>query len=664
MYNINTGFKQDKPFFSWNMLRLLAAIYLLTPLFLFLLSWYKFPYNMDFVALLGMGIFVAFKRPSEISTLDHYDTEPHLLSPLGFGTVIFVALILSVSTGVGNIIPNSSDDYAKHNFMFNVLSKSPCPAAVQYSDGTVISIVYFIGYYIVPAIIGAHAGTLAMNIASLIWTIFGLSLGGLIFLRYFRLPAWVFAVLWGFGGLSMAGSMLINGGILAFPLNLWAFPMRCANMFQLFAWSPTYIMPVIIAAPLLLKSLDEKRTSSAAVWICAVFLWNGFMAIGLSFFLLWHLLKAGPRKMFAIENWALLVGGLFPMAVYFSTKIFPEKFYFIANRPEFWRVFPAFFIMELGVWFLLLSKEEWKRSRAVLTLLLALIVPLFALGSCEDWCFKTLAVAQIILAGLVFRSLITRPKWYRCMGFVLCYAVSLLSAVEPLFVINKAAPFWYGDAIETDILSQNAKPDIDYLMDILPHSSQLYMGDPNASVASTLLLQQPKTPLQINQKYSLARIWHKFFGRTHILSGYNSYYLFNSEARVWICNPTSPRKVHITMTVMPHPPKPRGYIILAKRAVPEIEQYKVDMSFDRFLHHRPWQGTDKSAVPFKLISAGEKLSCTGNISLDIPILLPHGYTEIGIRYDEGTHLDSNFCVGNFAVDETAPSPSGYTRVNL
>jgi hypothetical protein len=621
----------------------LALVYLYSPLLLFLLFWFNFPFNCLFAALMILGIAqILTKDRSKISaplplsqklSKGKNETEkPYHLTTLGFLTVLYVVVMVVSVCGIGGFSAQCMD-YEKHYFMFFSLSENPWPPAFQYSDGVVVHPVYYFGYYLLPSLVGAVTNNvLYLDLATFIFSVMGFLLGALLFLRYFKLPPWTILLFFGFGGLSLLGLWLLRGPASGMVLNMWAMPLRCNPVMEVILWSPAYLMPILIAAPLMLEALENKKNDQAFLWLVSTFFWHPFATIGLVPFFLWGVLKDRLRCIFSPGNWALFVGAVFPVLVFYSSKVFPEKLVFLGNRADFWNVYPLFILLEFGVWLLLIRREEWKKSLTIITVVSVFVVPFFALGASFDWCFRIGMVLRVIVAGLVLKSLLASPRWYRALGFSLFYGIAALSFI-PIFSIR------VGSSTITTI--NREFPDVNPLACSSIHPellftnftpiSRQYLGVYDTSPWSRLILKRQDHPHSLPITYKAAHIHSRILGDlTNLDQGDTQRsFLITSGSRLCIDNDGDPRPLTISLRIYPGL-NSAGKLEIGMQKASRLEYARMKTAFELLLDgslgslYKYLPPVQKSSDDWREINVPSQ-----GVNLRLSMTLPSGCSVIG-----------------------------------
>ncbi|MBQ8078159.1 MAG: hypothetical protein IJ235_07245, partial [Eubacterium sp.] len=150
----------------YSKIRFAALLLLLIPSVIFMLTWVKPLIGIPFVIILCAGLFCASKTDSRT-------IEVKATTLIALAVLILLWAFLS---GQGGFFTQKSDHEIRNVILRDLINyKWP----VRYNEAGDISLVYYIGYWLLPALVGKAviglggnfaAGWLAARIALLIWT--------------------------------------------------------------------------------------------------------------------------------------------------------------------------------------------------------------------------------------------------------------------------------------------------------------------------------------------------------------------------------------------------------------------------------------------------------------------------------------------------------------
>lgn len=152
-----------------NLLLCLTFFYIYIPIFAFLLGWTNILLAIITIVILCVGIWRMLKEYSR----NYINDDIFISYPVIILSLLIIAS-LCIVVGIGGIYPQAGD-WFKHNAVLRDLIKNSWP--VYYTEKEEAMLTYYLGYYLVPALIGKIAGGFdAGNIAFIVWTVLGLFL--------------------------------------------------------------------------------------------------------------------------------------------------------------------------------------------------------------------------------------------------------------------------------------------------------------------------------------------------------------------------------------------------------------------------------------------------------------------------------------------------------
>ena len=274
-----------------DILMISTTIYLLLPIFIFLVSWTKTIYAILFMGLIAWFI-KAKKDEFKVKTkneLEKKDIKKLVIVLI----IIFVWLALS---GVGGLV-NQTIDYEKHNAVLHDLIEKDYPVEYISKKSFDKFLVYYIAYYLPAAVVGKLFGFIVANVFLFIWTFIGLTIGMFwIFRITKRISIIPIICLIVFGGLDIIG-MLIMGveGIFKISNKEWwiieVFMLQLTSLTTLLHWVPQMFIPALIITPIVYFYKDKNMPEIIFLFIVASFLWSPFICIGLLPFFLHNCIR-------------------------------------------------------------------------------------------------------------------------------------------------------------------------------------------------------------------------------------------------------------------------------------------------------------------------------------------------------------------------------------
>ena len=181
----------------------LSLLYMYIPVLIFMWGYTRWYYALVTTLILIPCLVCYIKEKSLIQTKrkkaslpcdEEYDIDAYIgedidcddivLSPIVLIIAVILITLVCIVVGIGGVFPQAGDWY-KHNAVLRDLTKSTWPVYYDRYDRCMLT--YYIGQYLVPAIIGKITGSFsASNIAMSIWCISGLVLVYVCLLRIIR----------------------------------------------------------------------------------------------------------------------------------------------------------------------------------------------------------------------------------------------------------------------------------------------------------------------------------------------------------------------------------------------------------------------------------------------------------------------------------------------
>jgi hypothetical protein len=412
-------------------LRVVTAVYLAFPVWLFLIGWLRPLPGLLLAALLAAGVWrfaVDSRRDPDASS-----------GEVGLGGLALVAvalILLTLISGAGGF-GHQQPDWWKHNSVLRDLVRQPWPVAYRTSEGPV-ALVYYVGYYLPAAVVGKLGGWEIANFALYGWTLLGMLLVGLWVVVLTRAhPLLCAVVLVTFSGIDVWSNTLEDGlrntleevraGSFFRSQRLYLYGSVATSLY----FAPQQALAAWLCTSLLLDAVARRDGAFPVLLLGSLsLLWSPFVSIGLAA-LAWIpiVLAPGPwrgriRRQLSLPNLAGAAVALLLVA-YFVARWGPyalPEVYFTGIR--FTRNGLALFSYDvtLGYWLrtwallcltdfallalpLLLAHRAFRRISGPGLLLLAatatlVVLPVFRYGYYNDLVMRASLPALFVL--LVF----------------------------------------------------------------------------------------------------------------------------------------------------------------------------------------------------------------------------------------------------------------------
>lgn len=301
---------------TFSLENILLALFLL-PVILFLITWFRYSVGIPSAFALSLFFWRLLRTDSDQTPFPKWTFLEWAL--LLSGALVWVGL--SGTGGIGY----QNWDHVKHNAMLNDLILNEWP--VRYGSDSA-TLVYYIPFYLIPALIGKAAGWTPANI--LLWIQYFIFVTLILIWITQRTGAKHFAVLPAiliimfFSGNDWIAHTTMGGPPpLHRSLEWWnPFTAYLSITTQLF-WTPNSALAAWTGTILLLSALN-RETVSRAFFICLlVFYWCPYVFFGIFPFLLLFIPLKGSRIRFLSSEWRwmmLLIPASILAIVYYSAK--------------------------------------------------------------------------------------------------------------------------------------------------------------------------------------------------------------------------------------------------------------------------------------------------------------------------------------------------------
>ncbi len=452
----------------------LAVVYLMLPVGIWLAGWFEWWLGIPAVVLLGISLWKALSGPWRVS-----------FRPLGM-VLVLAAAGWVLATAAGGVFDVHNPEWYKHRAIFFDLSRVPWPvylphwtpdlsAYVPTEPGQPGSLLrYYLGYYLVPGMLGRWFGLQALNVAVPLWTWGGASLILLMFTRGFAgwkaLAAALVFIL--FSGMDIVTVLLFEGWEwLTLRVDLAGWPqlwlgrtllernlhedikiMFHSHMYGLM-WVPQHFIPGALSVLLLLQLRQHERfLAVSGIVTGAALFWSPFVAVGLLPFIAVWVFGKGIRPFLRWQNLFVALPLAVLLAAYLSSgaeEIPSSWLWDIYSWRTIGRLLPVLYLTEfllLAVLLALLRPHLSREPFFLASLATLLLLPLYYLGLHNDLVLRGLIPALILLCVFCAHAILGNgePSGESKRGsrhFVLSGLIVgalVIGAVSPVFDLTRA----------------------------------------------------------------------------------------------------------------------------------------------------------------------------------------------------------------------------------
>ncbi len=456
----------------------LAVVYLMLPLVVWLVGWFEWWFGIPAAALLVLGIWPMLRPAKASHSWQTISDSLRLAFRPTTVALLFIAFVWVMATSAGGVFDVNISDWYKLRSILLDLVRHDWPAEpledISRHLGVPILLRHYLGYFMVPALMGKWFGPAALNWAVPLWTWCGASLVLLMFTREFRhWKIFVAAiVLISFSGMDIVRVFLLEGWEW-FGINLaldgwpridlgrshlewdrrFGVKLQYSSHMVGMMWVPKHFISAGLYTMLLLQLRHSERfLAVAGILLAAALFWSPFVAIGLLPLALVLLIKQGIPPFLRWQNLLLapLLGALLIVYLSGGSGGIEQGWVWETQLTTLQEavVLPIVYLTEfLIIAALLLCLQPKLRTDMffIACLVTLLLLPLYSFGRNNDWvmrgampslyvlcyyCTWVIAGASVDIKGIrVFRHRAT-------VGLLVM--VLAIGAVTPLFELARA----------------------------------------------------------------------------------------------------------------------------------------------------------------------------------------------------------------------------------
>ena len=424
---------------STSFLDKISYVWLSIPLFIFLGLWLKIYIGLFLAALLFLSLREIFCEKSQ----KYIEVNKKTLL-----LIIFVTTLWCISAGIGGFV-YQSPDWQIRNAIFRDLINFSFP--VQYNNGS--ALVYYMGAFL-PGSLFAKIflpldSEIAFNIGNY-FTLFYIALGiNIIVLQLIRLTKankkqqlFVLILFIFFSGIDvLQPNTLYNLATLHFERHNY---LQYSSFTTLLFWVYNQAVAPWLVTLLFLKNPYKIENYGILGTICMFY--SPLAFCGIFSYFVWisvvYLKKSLKTKKFKLflskifsKNNLIILPLIITVYLYFKSNstVDSEKISFMFSSAKNIRIkevieLLCFIFMEAGIFFVLMWNKYKSDIVFQITLVLLLVIPMFRVGGCGDFCMRASIPAILILMVFVAKFLFGCKKNI-CKNIMV--AVLLFGALTP-----------------------------------------------------------------------------------------------------------------------------------------------------------------------------------------------------------------------------------------
>ena len=460
----------------------LSIIFLMLPVVIWLVGWFEWWFGVPLALLVAVGIWLVLKPgQAKINRRTLLSALRSALRPTNVA-LLLIAFGWVMMTGAGGVFDVHNHHWDKHQALFLDLSRGNWPVYLPtwtpdlsvYLSGEVSRpgslLRYYLGYYMVPGLMGKWLGPATLNVAVPLWTWCGVGLMLVLFTRCHRgwrvLAAATVLVL--FSGMDLVSGILLEGmewleiefaweGWPEFRIGrnrldgIWLKDVGVMYLSQMYGLMliPQHFIAGGLCALLIvqLRQCGRFLAVSGVVLTAATF-WSPFIVIGLLPLAAVLLIENGLRPFLRWQNLLLAVPLAALLFFYLSGGTGDIDRGWIwqihsSGLPNLTRVLSILYLSEFVILAVLLFLLKSQLRRDLLffaSLATLLLLPMYSYGYHNDFVLRGQIPALFLLSyycASLFgeRSIDKTAKWAkRNWGLVgILVAVLSIGAVSPIF---------------------------------------------------------------------------------------------------------------------------------------------------------------------------------------------------------------------------------------
>lgn len=468
---------------KYKSLRTTALALLAIPSLLFFLGWLKLYIGIPFALILLGALGYCARQQDDRSISIKVST---LIA------IVAVVILWCILSGQGGFFVQKPDHYYRNPIFRDIINyKWP----VRYPTGNDESLVYYIGYWLLPALFGklgvliggAEVGWLAGRIALLLWSVVLITIAFLLVCFYVgasrkRFIYTALLVFIFFSGMDAIGCWYDPISYTS-HIEWWASYFQYSSMSTQLCWVFNQAVPAWIATALM---LNEKDKSAFALIGFSILPCSPLPIVGLAIFMLCIALKDFAaavrekqlpsffREIFSYPNIAAVITILPTFALYYmnnsasgmesSAEVIQADagavpFLVPLTAVAFIRYF-MFILAEFVLLVLFIKDKKNSFYISVLTCSL-LIIPIFRIGMAFDFCMRASIPALFVLMTLLIKFFIScrlekegctdkKAKDYKRLKtkFVIVALIFAIGCITPIVEYNASVTRFVNKGIE------------------------------------------------------------------------------------------------------------------------------------------------------------------------------------------------------------------------
>ena len=457
----------------------LAILYLMLPVVVWLVGWFEWWFGIPAAMLLALGVWRALAPSRESLNWQAFFSVLHSALRPTTVALLLISFAWVMVTAAGGIFDVHNTDWWTHRALLVGLSQgdwtSEVPTGAKAYLGVPSLLRHYLGYYIVPGLLGNWFGQAALNWAVPLWTWSGVALILLMFSR--GRSGWKAVVaaliLIFFSGMDALRIIFAEGwDISEFRLILEGWPrievgrdhleweglksirlQFSSHMVGLMFVPKHFIAAALYALLLLQLRRHMPFIAVSGIVLAAALFWSPFVAIGLLPLVAVLVAVNGIRPFLSWQNILIPLPLAVLLFVYLTSgsSAIPRGWFWDihqGNLQEAIRVLLSLYLSEfliLAILVLILQPRMRANPFFIASLATLLLLPLYSFGFFNDLVMRGVMPALFILCYYCADTLVdssidikTRGSVLKFIPFAFVVVVLAIGAVTPLVELTRA----------------------------------------------------------------------------------------------------------------------------------------------------------------------------------------------------------------------------------
>lgn len=427
---------------------IIAYVYLMLPFIIFVVGWGKLWIAMPMVFLLIICFWRMILHAPKLwmPELSRNNIEKIV--------IIFAVICLWVYlSGIGQLVFQNTDHRAR-NAIFDILVKYDWPVYGTGINGSEISLIYYIGFWLPSAIIGKIFGIRMGYWSQDVWAVLGITLVYyFICARTKKLEVWPLIVMILFSGLDYVGYYLLGTDMSAISqtmhLEWWNDPYQFSSMTTQLFWVFNQCIPIWVATVLIINLKDNR---SSVLILATTMLTSTLPFVGLIPIVAYSVFsKKYPankrwfseliKEVVTLEN--IVGGGIIGIISFLYLKInvsgnmmsSSSKAAILNKYDGSLLMWMMCVILEVGIYLLLVYREQRDNWLFYIIAAELCFFPLIRVGVSSDFCMRAVIPAQIILMIYVIdvlRNSINQKRWLLSVVIIIVLGIGSITPIHEI----------------------------------------------------------------------------------------------------------------------------------------------------------------------------------------------------------------------------------------